>query len=445
MSVERLDESVGEERRAGPRRNRRDVPRAEALARMAEVLADASLDYATVVQLVVELVSEFLGDVAVLRLLSDDESDLPVAAVHATDPELLALARPVIEALPHDRDRAKPYGRAIERGRAQTVPIAQVSDAAKALGPVHRRALDELDIAWVLIAPLRVRGATIGTLGLWRRAGRPAFTERDEAFVQDLADRSALAIANARLIASLQRELADRRRAEQSLRLSLEMLTRSDEKRQALVASLVKAQEEERRRIASDVHDDSIQAMSAVAIRLQILRRMVTDPSLSEAMTALEDTVSSSVRRLRQLLFRLNPSQVETEGLARAVLVFLQQVFPSGTPAFRIQDTLAKEPSHGVRVIAYRIAQEALVNIQKHAEATHIEVSLSEVDGGCLVSIRDDGRGFDVEEARTRSMPGHLGLRSMRERATAAGGWHTVDSTAGVGTLVRFWIPAVGE
>jgi signal transduction histidine kinase len=92
-------------------------------------------------------------------------------------------------------------------------------------------------------------------------------------------------------------------------------------------------------------------------------------------------------------------------------------------------------------VIAYRICQEAVTNIRMHAAATQVVVRLEEARGGLLVTIGDDGAGFDPDRVRAAPRPGHVGLTSMSERATMADGWCRVDSHPGSGTTVRFWLP----
>jgi signal transduction histidine kinase len=103
-------------------------------------------------------------------------------------------------------------------------------------------------------------------------------------------------------------------------------------------------------------------------------------------------------------------------------------------------DAMDREPPPDARVICYRIAQEAIANVRKHARASHVEVVLVSEGGGTRVVIRDDGVGFDPE--RTAPAPGHLGLPDMRERAELAGGWLRISSAPGSGTVVEFWIPS---
>jgi signal transduction histidine kinase len=283
----------------------------------------------------------------------------------------------------------------------------------------------------------------VGTLGLWRRGGRPAHSERDQNFVQELADRAALAIENSRLVSSLRREVEDRKRNEDDLRLTAELLKRADEKRRALIEHLVTAQEAERRRIAIDVHDDSIQAMAAIGIRLQILRRRAPSHDLAEEIGDIEHAATESIARLRGLLFRLESSSVEKVGLSRALSRYAAELIPEGQPRVRVRDRLTADLGGYTPVVLYRVAQEALNNAVKHAKSTTITVTLSEVDEGVLMQVEDDGVGFDVELMGRRALPGHLGMRAMQERAEVAAGWLTVESSPGEGTQVRCWVPTL--
>ena len=105
-------------------------------------------------------------------------------------------------------------------------------------------------------------------------------------------------------------------------------------------------------------------------------------------------------------------------------------------PEATIDDGLVAEPPRESRTLLYRIAQEALSNVRKHARAAHVWISLRSEAGGVRVSIRDDGSGFALERSGGGGVPGHVGIPSMRERAQLAGGWFRIDSEPGVGTAV---------
>ena len=219
---------------------------------------------------------------------------------------------------------------------------------------------------------------------------------------------------------------------------------RAEEDRRRLRARLVAAQEEERARIASDVHDDPLQKVSAVGMRLAALRRRADDPELATAVGELEETVAVATRSLRNLLFELRPPALDREGLAAALRQLLAEEAREAGFTYRLEDRLVEEPPPDVRAVAYRVAQEALTNVRKHARARTVEVLLEPWDGGLRVRVRDDGVGFDPA-AVSETVPGHLGLGSMRERVELADGWWRVRSAPGAGTAVEFWLPAASR
>lgn len=220
-------------------------------------------------------------------------------------------------------------------------------------------------------------------------------------------------------------------------RKAQEALRRRDAERRALLGHLVAVAEDERQRIAADIHDDSIQAMAAASIRLQILRRRMEGSDELALLDELATTMDLSIDRLRHLLFELRPPALDREGIIPALQLYLQE---SGTEVeYRLEEALRDEPPPETRVILYRLAQEALTNVRKHARATSASVLLEQDDGGYRLRVSDNGVGFHVEE--TVPVPGHLGLAAMRERAELAGGWLRIDSTAGAGTTVECWIP----
>jgi signal transduction histidine kinase len=425
------------------RLTRRDADRSRALAELSTMLAEAIGDVNDVLDRIVNLISEWLGDCAVIRLLDEDGTTIRVAAVHDQDEAAQAVIQSAIESGPIDTSDLIPYALVVRDAHSILLTGDSFTAGTEALTAHSRTALAELGVHSALICPLRAGGRVVGTLGLWRRGGRPAHSERDQNFVQELADRAALAIENARLVSSLRREVEDRKRNEDDLRLTAELLKRADEKRRALIEHLVTAQEAERRRIAIDVHDDSIQAMAAIGIRLQILRRRAPSHELAEEIGDIEHAATESIARLRGLLFRLESSSVEKVGLSRALSRYAAELIPEGQPRVRVRDRLTADLGGYTPVVLYRVAQEALNNAFKHAKSTTITVTLSEVDEGVLMEVEDDGVGFDVELVGRRALPGHLGMRAMQERAQVAAGWLTVESTPGEGTRVRCWVPTL--
>lgn len=241
-------------------------------------------------------------------------------------------------------------------------------------------------------------------------------------------------------IANVLSEAIERSRAEKRLQHSFELFRETDEERRALLARLVRAQEEERQRIASDIHDDSIQVLTALTLRLDLLRRRLDDPDLLEMLREIEQTARLSIGRLRLLLFELRPPALDREGLAAALRLYLEQTRIDSGLEYSLESQLTAEPDVETRTILYRISQEAVGNVRRHARAKRIGILLKETEEGILVRIADNGTGFSAVETG-REQPGHLGLASMRERAEIAGGWWRLDSTPGRGTTVEFLVP----
>jgi signal transduction histidine kinase len=276
-----------------------------------------------------------------------------------------------------------------------------------------------------------IRGALSGV------AGQAAMTQDDQSFSLSLAPyRDAAGQTAGAIIVAV--DVSDQRQAEDALRRTVETLKEVDQERRALLNRLVRAQEEERRRIASDIHDDSIQSVFAVGVRLQTLRAALRDPAQIEQVDRLQQAVQDATDRLRHLLFELRPAALDEGGLQAALREYLDVMKTESGIETELETAIDSKPASETEVIAYRIAQEALTNVRKHAGAQRVACAVSSEDGGILTKVVDDGVGF---QARNGSVPGHLGLVAMRERAEMAGGWLRLTSSAGTGTTVEFWIP----
>jgi PAS domain S-box-containing protein len=225
------------------------------------------------------------------------------------------------------------------------------------------------------------------------------------------------------------RDMTERRNAEQALR-----------ERRRLVGHLVEAQEVERRRIAWDVHDESIQSMVAVGMRLQLLASRLPEPHAS-AVDGLDESVRAAIARLRGLVSRLRPPELDRHGLVEAVAGYVDEIAGRWGLAHSVRADLTAEPSPEAAITVYRICQEALSNVHRHARATRVDLTLATVDNGTLVRITDDGVGTAGGDAGS----GHFGLIEMHERAEAAHGWLSVTSTPGDGTVVEFWLPILPD
>jgi signal transduction histidine kinase len=217
------------------------------------------------------------------------------------------------------------------------------------------------------------------------------------------------------------------------------------ERRQAeqarLLAELVAAEDETRRRIAADIHDDTAQAVAAVGLRMDSLVSELEGREARETAANARQALAEANRRLRRLLFELRPPALDEAGIAAAVELFLTDAFGQNGIDWMVDNRLEHEPSPEVRAILYRVALEALTNVLKHSGADRVEVLLERRGVGVAVRVHDNGGGFDLPEPDAPAEPGHIGLLTMRERAEAAGGRFSLTSTLGSGTLVDFWMP----
>jgi signal transduction histidine kinase len=211
--------------------------------------------------------------------------------------------------------------------------------------------------------------------------------------------------------------------------------------RRELAAEFVAAAEQDRRRLAESIHDDSIQAIVALGMRLQMLRRGLSDPAQLSLLSEAERAVQAAIGRLRYLVVELDPPGLLQEGLSVALALALEAADEGGQTRHRLDDRLSSPPGAEESVLLFRIAQAALMNVHEHARATRVTVTLLERDGGCAIRIADDGRGFESWIA-TAATSG--GFASMRARARLGGGRVDVDSSPGAGTTVEAWLPDAG-
>ena len=234
-------------------------------------------------------------------------------------------------------------------------------------------------------------------------------------------------------LATVQRDMTERVAAERSVR-------RLSEHRQALLERLVEAQETERAKIAGDVHDDPVQALAVVDLRLGLLRRRITEQAPRAARRGRggpgdrrgrHPAAARPALRPRGARPRPRPGAGPGAG-GRGAL-------PRHRHPGRGGRRLRAARRRSLRTVAFRIAREALVNARKHAGAEHVWVTVRDSDGGLAVQVADDGVGLGRD--RLRSAPGHHGVTGMRDRASLAGGEVVLADRPGGGALVSLWLP----
>lgn len=224
-------------------------------------------------------------------------------------------------------------------------------------------------------------------------------------------------------------------------RLMQRELEDANRRLQALSQRLLEVQEAERRQLASDLHDDVGQQLTGLKLHLQLLLRQLDgDGPLARQTTVLSETVDTLLATIRRLSLALHPLQLENLGLEAAIRTHLGR-FLNGSSlewTFEVNGDMSNLPAQKA-LVAFRLCQEAVSNVVRHAKARRVQVSLNRREDGLHLHIVDDGIGFDVTEARQRSRS--LGLTSMQERVAAMAGELKISSLKGAGTRISVRLP----
>ncbi|MBI4200238.1 MAG: GAF domain-containing protein [Chloroflexi bacterium] len=226
-----------------------------------------------------------------------------------------------------------------------------------------------------------------------------------------------------------------------------EELERKERMRAELLEKIISAQEDERKRVAREIHDEPAQALSGVILQVDNVRRRLGDQAEGELVNGDIEEVRQGVRgameSLHRIITELRPQALDDLGFVPAIRWYAQQRL--GEQDVRVDLEIDGHPDRlppAIEVAVFRITQEAINNVAKHAAAAHASIRLAFTDAVIRGEIKDDGKGFDPRAES--DLPGHgggLGLLGMRERAVLLGGKLSVASSSGKGTLVSFEIP----
>jgi signal transduction histidine kinase len=239
-----------------------------------------------------------------------------------------------------------------------------------------------------------------------------------------------VAVMASRHVNRLQREIERQRRIEQNNREDLERLS----------ARLVDAQEQERRTLARELHDEVGQALTAVKMDIGIALRAEVDPRVRSALEEARDISENTLRSVRDMSQLLHPSALDDFGLPATLTAYLRNFSHRTGIRAQLAETMETRLAPDIEVCVYRIVQEALSNVARHSGATACTVSLNSGGGMLRLVIEDNGRGVGSIATRLTSGPG-LGLIGMRERAQALGGTFSVKEREGGGTIVAVTLP----
>ena len=344
----------------------------------------------------------------------------------------------ILELLPDGKSLALRAGTGWRPGLVGSVTISLENTPAGYLFESNEPLLFEdfrTETRFPISSFLREHGAVSGIRAVIRGEPAPfgelaAFSKQPGQFTQD----------DIFFVTALANTLADafiRLRAEQTREQTLLSLQVVDETRQRLLERLSRVVEEERRRIGSDIHDDALQVLAGLGIRIQLMAERVDDPGHKQSLGDISAALGEAGRRLRRLVFDLRPDALEL-GLGPALRFYFEQTATGVDPELSIDSKLEAELPAETGLMIYRACQEAINNVRKHARASRVTISVRDNQGGVEVIIADDGVGFDVQ---ARVPLGHIGLVEMRERIQLAGGRFTVTSEPSRGTTVQVWVP----
>ncbi len=245
----------------------------------------------------------------------------------------------------------------------------------------------------------------------------------------------------------LVRDVTTARVADQTIRSLFKFLQDRDEDRTRIMRRTNAAIEAERNRIARDLHDGPVQGVSAASLSLEAALLMIKAGETEEGMALLHKVrqeLADEADNLRRLMSGLRPPLLEERGLVPALREMLSRFGSDHGIETEFSGAASVEIPEDLETLAYRVVQEALSNIGKHAKATRVAVTV-EVDAGQLrVEVADDGVGFDSAKSREFLRQGRVGLASMRERVELVNGTFMVHSTPGRGTTVLATLP-IGE
>ena len=349
----------------------------------------------------------------------------PLLAMVATRLRELVSARLVLIALPDTEDALRvaaadgdiastqvgtrlelhgsKVGRVLERGRSERV------DSVLDDPEVDQRTARELGITTALYVPLIVHGEAIGVVAAHDKLGDDGhFDDDDLRLSESLAARAAIAV-----------DLSER-------------VTRDG------MRKVVEAQELERKRLARELHDETGQALTSILLGLKSLEQALDSDEGREGVASLRDLVVSTLQDVRRLAVELRPSALDDFGLAPALERLVDTYGRQAAVPVHLEIRLGDErlPAE-VETTLYRMVQEALTNVAKHADATSISILLTRTPSSVRLVVEDDGAGFEPGGARG----GGLGLPGMRERVALVDGRLRIESAHGKGTTLVAEVP----
>jgi signal transduction histidine kinase len=345
--------------------------------------------------LVARRLRELVDARIVLIMLRESPESLRIVAAEGEGAELVAGAELAV--------KESKTGRVLERGQSERIDVI-VDDP-----DVDQAFTRRLGVSAALYVPLVVQGRTMGVVSAHdRRGADPRFSDEDLRVAEALGARASIAI-----------DLAER--------VSRDAVRR-----------VLEAQEQERARLARELHDQTGQALTSILLGLKSLEESVETEEGRRSAASLRELVVDTLQDVRDLAVELRPAALDDFGVIPALERLVDSFRESTGIDVSMEASIGPERLESeLETTLYRLVQEALTNVVKHADARHVSISIVRKDGSISAVVEDDGRGFSPGEARADA----LGLVGMRERIALLGGRITIESAAGRGTTLAVEVP----
>jgi PAS domain S-box-containing protein len=427
---------------------RKQVERSQRLLADAGPVLAASLDATSRLANIAQVVVPLLADWCVVHITEVGQPIQPVAVAHA-DPQKLAQANDLLRQHPPDPDVPPGPAHVLRTGRPEF--YAEASEdllAAIARDAEQIELVRSLGIRSAMIVPLVTRGHTLGTITLVVSAesGRQ-YTGADLALAEELARRAALAVDNARLYAEAQKLNAEleERVAQRTADLQAAVAQLESSRAQLLLLAQHEQtrREEDRARMAREVHDELGQALTGLKMDLAWLQKHTRprQKELQQKFRDMSDLVDTTIQGVRRIATELRPGMLDDLGLVPAMEWQLQEFQKRSGIRCRFLSSLEEVALNAEETtVLFRILQEALTNVARHASATRVDVTLDEEQGYVSLVVQDNGRGITDSEVKASESFGLLGIR---ERVLLRSGDFAIRGTPGRGTAMVIKLPLV--
>jgi signal transduction histidine kinase len=306
----------------------------------------------------------------------------------------------------------------------EPVVVSDVKTDQRGSSPIA----DRLHANSMLVAPLVDRRKAVGALVILQQES-DFFQDDDVFIVRRFADLASMALRNARLISS------ERDRALMEAELQESLLR--EQLRTDTLHAVIRAQEDERARIARDLHDSAGQAMASILLSLKLAEQAKTIEDMRARLADVRELASLTAGDVRRIAMELRPSVLDDLGLEAAIDRHCTELQERSGLLIHTTIRLSRRLDAEVETVVYRIVQEALTNAVKSADAKRIDIAVHDAGGVIRLTVRDDGHGFDPDQVSKG-----LGLLGMRERAELLDGKLSISSAPGEGTTVELEVPA---